>query len=67
MKRIAISLFILGSAFASASTWTCYRYVDSKPTGGYVKVQAQSEQEAIRKALRKYEDLGYRTDSVHCK
>ena len=67
MKRIVVSLFVLGSAFASASTWTCYRYVDGKPTGGFVKVQASGEQEAVRKALAKYKDLGYRTDSVHCK
>jgi len=47
--------------------WTCYRYVDGQPTGGTVTVYADSKSEATEKALKKYEKLGYRTDSVNCK
>jgi len=44
------------------------RYVDGEPTGGYVKVYADSKYEAEKKALKKYrDDLGYRTDYVKCK
>jgi len=69
MKKLIFVLLI--NAFFSnifASEWICYRYVDGEPTGGYVKVYADSKYEAEKKALKKYrDDLGYRTDYVKCK
>ena len=65
MKKLV--LLGLVSSFMFASTWTCYRYVDSNPTGGFVKVEAYSKYEAEKKALRKYrEELKYKTDFVKC-
>jgi hypothetical protein len=69
MKKILIfSILLFAGGFAQAeSKWTCYRYVDGKPTGGTVSVYASSKEEATRKALEKYKKLGYRIDSVNCR
>jgi hypothetical protein len=69
MKQILIvcSLLLSGTFAHAESKWTCYRYVDGKPTGGTVSVYASSKEEAARKALEKYKKLGYRIDSVDCK
>ena len=68
MKKVAILISIVTLISLNASmTWTCYRYVDGGPTGGFVKVSANSKSEAVKKALEKYKKLGYRFDYVKCK
>lgn len=68
MKKIAVTLFVLAaSATAHADrTYECYRYVDGKPAGGFVKVSAASKDEAERKAFQKYKDMGEKVHSVNC-
>ena len=66
-KSFFCMLLLVGSALAS-SKWTCYRYVDGKPTGGVVYVYADSKNEAVSKDLKKYrEELHLSVDSVECK
>ena len=65
MKKILVLVAAFG--FLNASTWTCYRYVNGSPTGGFVKVSASSKQEAQQKAYEKYKKLGYKFDSINCK
>ena len=67
LKLKEILLVIGISGMLSAETWTCYRYVDGGPTGGTVKVEASSKQEAEKKSLEKYKKLGYRIDYTVCK
>jgi len=70
MKKLVIlgaASIIMGTFANASSAWTCYRYVDGGPTGGFVKVYANSEEEATKKATKKYEKLGYRFDYVKCK
>jgi hypothetical protein len=66
MKKIILVLTVL-SSFTFAAEWVCYRYVAGKPTGGFIKVTAETKQEANKKALEKYKKLGYKIDSVNCK
>lgn len=54
------------SSSALAGTYTCYNYVGGKPTGGHVKVEADSEYEAAQKAAHEYEKMGKRSDYVKC-
>jgi len=61
-----VILSILFGSFLLADTWTCYRYVDGSPTGGFVKVQASSKQEAEQKSLKKYKKLGFKVDYTKC-
>jgi len=73
---ISIGLIGLGVVFFTGvspkislaeDTYICYRYVDGEPTGGFIKVKANSKEEAERKALREYrEKLNMRTDYVKC-
>lgn len=72
MKKI--SLFaVMASVLAFASqahagmSYTCYNYVDGKPTGGTVTVVADSKAEADKKAEQKYKEIGVRSDYVNCK
>ncbi len=68
MKKSIFVMLILATALMASAKWTCYRYVDGKPTGGVVYVYADSKSEATQKALKKYRDeLHYRVDSVNCK
>jgi len=70
MKKLVIMglASITMATFANASmTWTCYRYVDGGPTGGFVKVSADNKEEATKKATEKYKNLKYRFDYVKCK
>jgi len=67
-KTFILSALLFAGTFAHAeSKWTCYRYVGGEPTGGVVYVYASNKEEATRKALEKYKQLGYRVDSVNCK
>ena len=66
MAKVIIGIMVLGSLLL-ADTWTCYRYVDGSPTGGFVKVQASNKQEAEQKSLKKYKKLGYKVDYTKCK
>jgi hypothetical protein len=72
MKKLFLTGILLASiGFASnytfASTWVCYRYVNGEPTGGFIKVEADSKEEAEVKALKEYKKLGYTLDDVKCK
>lgn len=68
MKKsiFALSLLALTATTAYADTFKCYRYVDGSPTGGYIKVEADSKSEASEKALQEYKDMGKRVDYVEC-
>ena len=66
MKRVILAGIVL-STFSFATEWVCYRYVDGKPTGSFIKVTAKSKQEANDKAMVKYKELGYKVESVDCK
>lgn len=50
----------------AASTYTCYRYVDGRPSGGFVKISADSKSEAEAKALAWYQKEGMKVDYVVC-
>lgn len=71
MKKVVLGLLVFfGSVdIASASTYTyvCYRYVNGGPTGGFVKVQANSKSEAETKSFKKYKKLGYSLDYTECR
>ncbi|WP_227429005.1 hypothetical protein [Psychrobacter sp. I-STPA6b] len=64
---IMTSLFFFVSPTQTGTRYECARYVDNRPTGGYVKVYAESKEEAEQKALKKYDEMGYRVDYVICK
>lgn len=78
MKKLLFAAVLLGLTSASqaapshayttqaASNYTCYRYVDGKPTGGFVKISADSKSEAEAKALAWYQKEGMRVDYVVC-
>lgn len=69
MKEVVLGLLVFfGSVnIASASTYVCYRYVNGSPTGGFIKVQANSKSEAEKKSFKKYKKLGYSLDYTECK
>jgi len=68
MRKLMLGVLIAGFGFANASmSWTCYRLVNGEPTGGFVKVMADTKQEATKKAIEKYKKLGYNFDGVNCK
>ena len=68
MKKFILAMAVLATSLMASSKWTCYRYVDGKPTGGVVYVYANSKDEATKKAMKKYRDeLRYRVDYVKCK
>lgn len=67
MKKglLALVLLTLGSS-AYASEYKCWRYVDNKPTGGWIVVTADSKSEAQDKARAEYSRLGYSFDYLEC-
>jgi len=68
MKKILFGLALLvglGSV-ANAKTYQCYRYVNGEPVGNWVKVEADSQDEAYTKAMEKFKDLGVKADSANC-
>ena len=68
MKKLMLGVLFVGFSFANASmSWTCYRLVSKEPTGGFVKVTADTKQEATKKAIEKYKKLRYNFDGVNCK
>jgi len=68
MKKLLLLITLGLTINLFAMEWVCYRYVNGEPTGGYVKIDANSKSVAEKKALKKYrEDLGYKTDYVKCK
>ena len=68
MKKIPLilSLALVGE-IAFATNFVCYRYVDGKPTGGFLNVKASSQEEAERISKEKYKKLGYSLDYTKCK
>jgi len=68
MKNILFGLALLVglSSVASAKTYKCYRYVNGSPVGNWVKVQADSNDEAYSKAMAKFRELGVKADSANC-
>jgi hypothetical protein len=48
------------------SSFECYRYVDGKPTGTWINIEATSKSEAESKALARFKELGGRVDSANC-
>lgn len=67
IQTLSAVVALSASAVAVASTYECHRYVDGKPTGGHVDVQASSASEATQLAMQKYRDMGTHADSVNCK
>jgi hypothetical protein len=75
MKKLFFgSLLLVGFiGVSNADTYTCYRYKNGKPTGGHVKVKANSKYEAEKKAMEKYRKMhdslfgGFKADYVNCK
>lgn len=51
---------------AFADSFTCYRFVDGKPAGGYIAAPVSSKDEAARKAVQEYKDMGKQVDYVEC-
>ncbi len=68
MKKVLLGLALLVgmSSFASAKHYKCYRYIGGKPIGNWVKVEADSKEEAYSKAMEKFKDLGVKADSANC-
>ena len=72
MRKLSIFLATLGGliftfSYSYAKTWTCYRYVDGKPTGGFIKVEAETKEEAEKKSYNKYKkELNYNLDYTKC-
>ena len=56
----------LASIASTSSSYECSRYVKGK-WKGYVKVSANSKDEAVKKAYAKYEKMGERVDRINCK
>ncbi len=71
MKKLSIftavfGVFMFMFSFSYAKTWTCYRYVNGESTGGFVKVEADTKEEAEKKSYKKYKKLGYEVDYTKC-
>ena len=75
MKKLLLgSVLLVGlMSVSSAKTYECHRYLNGKPTGGHVKVDANSKSEAYDKAMEKYRKMhsgfggGFKADYVKCK
>lgn len=68
MKKIPMILsMLLVSEISFATNFVCYRYVNGKPTGGFLKVNASSQKEAEEISRDKYKKLGYSLDYTKCK
>lgn len=63
----AVVLLTWRTAEADPYTFTCYRYVDGKPTGGWINMKAESKSEAESKAYQRFKELGGRVDYAKCK
>ncbi len=69
MKKLLAVLplaFVLNSPAHATMTYECYAYVDGEPTGGFVKVSADSKSEAEIKAMKKYKEIKVKADYVNC-
>jgi hypothetical protein len=68
MKKVLLGLALLVglSSVVSAKTYKCYRYVNGEPVGNWVKVEADSKENAYSKAMEKFKDLGVKADSTNC-
>ena len=63
-----IALIFFAAIVYAANQCTCYRYVNSKATGGFVKVWSDSKEEAEAKAVAKYRnEMGYEVDYCECR
>ena len=74
MKKLLFSVILLAMTFMSYSPsfagqhkFTCYRYVNSKPTGGWIYVKATSKTEAESIAYERFKKLGGRVDYAKCR
>lgn len=61
-----LSLLVLTVTSAYADTFKCYRYVDGSPTGGFIKIEANSKAQAAEKAVQEYKNMGKRVDYAEC-
>lgn len=64
---IVFFIFLRNQAQADPYTFTCYRYVDGKPTGGWINMKADSKEEAEAKAYARFKELGGQVDYAKCK
>jgi len=67
MKRLLLifALFAFSSA-SYASNFRCHGYDNGNPIGSYVKVSADSKDEAYSKAMAKFKKIGTYVASVRC-
>lgn len=54
-------------SYADYSTYDCYRYVNGKPTGAWIRVEATSKEEAESMAYSRMKELGGAVDYAKCK
>jgi len=62
----AILASLIIASVAYAATFTCYRYVNGHPTGGWISVKADSKAEAEAKAYARFKEIGGRIDYCKC-
>ncbi|MCI5115667.1 MAG: hypothetical protein D3913_11845 [Candidatus Electrothrix sp. LOE1_4_5] len=67
-KKILFTLaFVVTTSTCYAATYECYRYVNSSPTGTWIKVKANSKSEAEKIAYKRMKELGGKVDYAKCK
>lgn len=64
---LVVSVSLIFASIAYASSFKCYRYVNGKPTGAWVKVTADSKSEAEGKAYARMKEIGGKVDYCKCK
>lgn len=69
MKKLLIVAIVLlvFASIAYAYKFTCYRYVNGHPTGGWISVEADSVEEAESKAYARFKELGGQIDYCKCR
>lgn len=67
MKKLLMAVLLIGFSSSSfASSFTCYRYVNGHPTGGWISVTADSKSEAESIAYNRFKELGGAVDYAKC-
>lgn len=68
MKKLLIAgiALLLFASIVYAAKFTCYRYVNGHPTGGWISVEADSKSEAEAKAYARFKELGGQIDYCKC-
>lgn len=70
MKKLFFGLLLLSLSsvsYSNYSTYDCYRYVNGKPTGSWIRVKADSKEEAESIAYSRMKESGGVVDYAKCK